>query len=87
MSRAVADATVLAFLARLCDLHMLDELFKSINVPYPIYEEVVHRGREEAYSEAIAVEDAAESFLDIRSRRDDRIWESRKRQFERNPAF
>ena len=30
MSRAVADATVLIYLARLGDLHILDELFKSI---------------------------------------------------------
>jgi len=67
MSRAVADATVLIYLARLGDLHMLDELFESIVVPDAVYEEVVHRGREEGYSDAIAVEDAAESFLDIRS--------------------
>ena len=30
MSRAVADATVLIYLARLGDLHMLDEFFESI---------------------------------------------------------
>lgn len=67
MSRAVADATVLIYLARLGDLHMLDELFESIVVPDSVYEEVVHRGHEEGYSDAIAVEDAVESFLDIRS--------------------
>ena len=67
MSRAVADATVLIYLAKLGDLHMLDELFESIVVPEAVYEEVVHRGHEEGYSDAIAVEDAAESFLDIRS--------------------
>ena len=66
MSRAVADATVLIYLARLGNLHMLDELFESVVVADSVYEEVVHRGREEGYSDAIAVEDAAESFLDIR---------------------
>jgi len=66
MSRAVADATVLIYLARLGDLHMLDELFESVVVPDPVYKEVVHRGHEEGYSDAIAVGDAAESFLDIR---------------------
>lgn len=66
MSRAVADATVLIYLARLGDLHMLDELFESIVVPDSVYEEVVHRGREEGYSDTIAVEDAVESFLEIR---------------------
>ena len=30
MSRAVADATVLIYLAKLGDLHMLDEFFGSI---------------------------------------------------------
>jgi len=67
MSRAVADATVLIYLARLDDLRMLDQLFESVVVPAPVYEEVVDRGREEGYPDAIAIEDATESFLETRS--------------------
>jgi predicted nucleic acid-binding protein len=49
MSRVVADATVLIYLAKLGDLHMLVELFESIVVPDAVYEEVGHRGSEEGY--------------------------------------
>lgn len=63
MSRAVADATVLIYLARLGDLRMLDDLFDTVVIPEPVYGETVERGRNEGYPDAMAIEDAADSFL------------------------
>lgn len=65
--RGVADATVPIYLARLDRLPLLDELFESVLVPEAVYEEVVETGREEGYGDALAVDDAIEAFLPLRS--------------------
>jgi len=68
MSRAVVtDSTVLIYLAKLGDLGLLDELFDETHVPERVYEEVVTRGREERYADALPIREAAEAFLDVRS--------------------
>lgn len=68
MSKAVVtDATVLIYLAKLGDLSSLDELFEDVAVSERVYEEVVTRGREEQYADALSVESAADQFLDVRS--------------------
>lgn len=63
----VTDATVLIYLAKLDDTEYLDELFEVANVPVPVYEEVVTRGREEQYASALQVEEATERFLEVRT--------------------
>lgn len=64
MSRPVADATVLIYLARLGDLRMLDDLFDTVLIPEPVYKETVERGRNEGYPDAMAIEEASDSFLE-----------------------
>lgn len=63
----VTDATVLIYLAKLGDLDFLDELFEDVNVSETVYEEVVTRGREEQYADALPIEEATDLFLDVRT--------------------
>jgi predicted nucleic acid-binding protein len=67
MSRAIADATVLIYVARLGELRLLDELFDAVVVPTPVYEETVERGQDEGYPDAMRIEDATDSFLETHS--------------------
>lgn len=63
----VTDATVLIYLGKLDDLGYLDQLFTETYVPETVYEEVVTRGREERYADALPVETATGRFLDVRT--------------------
>lgn len=63
MTEAVADATVLIYLAKLGELSLLGELFDDVLVPGGVYAEVVERGREEGYRDALGVEGAFGSVL------------------------
>lgn len=68
MSRVVVtDATVLIYLAKLGDLSFLDDLFEDTYVSERVYDEVVTQGRKEQYADALPVEEAVESFLDVRN--------------------
>jgi len=67
MSRAVADATVLIYLAKLGELHLLGELFDDVFVPEPVHREVVERGRQEGYPDALAVDDATGDQFQVRT--------------------
>lgn len=62
----VTDSTVLIYLAKLGDLEYVNELFEETHVPETVYEEVVTRGREEQYADALPVEAATDEFIDIR---------------------
>lgn len=61
----VTDATVLIYLARLGDLDYLDSLFEDVYVSKTVYEEVVTRGREEQYADALPIEAATDRFIDV----------------------
>lgn len=63
----VTDATVLIYLAKLGRLDYLDELFAEASVSETVYEEVVTRGHEERYTDALSVEAATDRFLDVRT--------------------
>ncbi|HET7323924.1 MAG TPA: hypothetical protein VFJ06_06305 [Halococcus sp.] len=63
----VADATVLIYLAKLDRLELLDTLFDRVLVPEAVYEEVVTRGREQRYADALAIDDATDDFLCMQS--------------------
>lgn len=65
MSTAVADATVLVFLAKLGDLDLLAALFDEVLVPEAVTAEVVDRGRAEGYADAMAIDEATESILAV----------------------
>lgn len=66
MSEAVVtDATVLIYLAKLGKLTYLDECFERVLVPEPVFDETVTQGRDEQYTDALAIEDACESFLTV----------------------
>jgi predicted nucleic acid-binding protein len=66
MSEVVStDATVLIYLARLDDLDYLDNLFEEIRVSETVYKEVVTRGREEQYADALPIEAATDQFIDV----------------------
>ncbi|WP_435176881.1 DUF3368 domain-containing protein [Halorussus sp. AFM4] len=62
----ITDATVLIYLAKLDDLEYIDEFFSQAYVPEAVYEEVVIRGREEQYADALPIEEAADQFLRVR---------------------
>lgn len=61
----VTDSTVLIYLAKLGELRLLDRLFDDVTAPAVVYEEVVTRGREERYADALAVDEAADGFLAV----------------------
>jgi len=65
MRTAVSDSTVLIYLAKLGDLPLLDALFDPVLVPEAVYEEVVSRGLEAGYRDALAVEEATNDHLDV----------------------
>ena len=62
----VTDATVLIYLAKLGNLDYLHDLFEDAYVPETVYEEVVTRGRQEQYADALPVESATGRVLDVR---------------------
>jgi predicted nucleic acid-binding protein len=61
----VTDATVLIYLARLGELDYLDNLFEDVYVSKTVYEEVVTRGQEEQYADALPIEAATDRFIDV----------------------
>lgn len=61
----VTDATVLIYLAKLGDLDYLDKLFTQVYVSQTVYEEVVIRGQEEQYADALPIEEAADQFIHV----------------------
>lgn len=63
----ITDATVLIYLAKLDDLDYLDELFEKTYLSETVYEETVTRGQAEQYTDALQIEEAAESTLNVRS--------------------
>lgn len=58
MTTAVADASVLIYLAKLGELSLLADAFESVLVPEAAYTEVVERGRSAGYRDAMAVDEA-----------------------------
>lgn len=63
MTPAVADATVLIYLSKLGDLQLLGDAFDGVLVPAGVHVEVVDRGREGGYRDALGVEGATGSIL------------------------
>lgn len=78
----ITDATVLIYLAKLGDLDYLDRLFTDSYVSKTVYEEVVTRGREEQYADALPIEEATDRFIQVQElpsetqKRADEIQES-----------
>lgn len=62
----ITDATALIYLAKLDHLNYLDELFEEAYVPKTVYDEVVTRGREEQYADALPVQEATDQLIDVR---------------------
>ena len=54
----VSDSTPLIYLSRLKRLYLLREFFKEVFIPEEVYKEVVIRGREEKYPDALVVDEA-----------------------------
>ena len=71
MTTAVADATVLISLSKIGNLELLEATFEDVLVPDGVYAEVVERGRDEGYSDALAVDEATGAFLSVSSIPDD----------------
>lgn len=68
MRSAVADSTVLIYLAKLGDIDVLCDLFDPVLVPEAVYDEVVTSGNEGGYPDALAVAEATEECLDVVAR-------------------
>lgn len=62
----VTNATVLIYLAKLDNLDYLAELFDEVSVSKTVYEEVVTRGQQEQYADALPVRNATERFIEVR---------------------
>lgn len=60
MNRAVADSTVLIYLAKLGRLRWLSERYDEVLVPDAVWHEVVQEGREAGAADAVAVDRAFE---------------------------
>lgn len=58
MRDVIVDSTVLIYLSKIGELELLDELFDNVLVPEAVHEEVVVRGLEQGYSDALAVDEA-----------------------------
>ncbi|MFB6219429.1 MAG: hypothetical protein ABEH77_09710 [Halobacteriaceae archaeon] len=71
MRTVVADSTVLIYLAKLGDLDLLCDLFESVLVPEAVYDEVVNRGHEAGYPDALTVEEATDECLENVGRTDE----------------
>ena len=54
----VSNSTPLIYLARLNKLYLLREFFAEVYIPREVYREVVVRGKEEGYADALLVEEA-----------------------------
>lgn len=65
MTDAVTDSTVLIYLTKLGELSLLRALFDDVLVPVRVYHEVVTRGRDEGYRDALAVDIATEDDLEV----------------------
>jgi len=65
MTDAVADSTVLVYLAKLGELGHLREQFETVLVPEAVYAETVERGRVEGYADALAIDEATGTFLEV----------------------
>ena len=57
---AVADASVLIWLAKVGRLYLLEQQYGSILIPSEVYSEVVEEGLKEGYADALVVRDAFE---------------------------
>ncbi len=56
----ISNATPLIYLAKSGSLKLLKKLFDSILIPKEVYEEVVVKGKEEGFSDALVVEEQIE---------------------------
>ena len=56
----ISNATPLIYLAKSGSLKLLKKLFDSILIPKKVYEEVVVKGKEEGFSDALVVEEQIE---------------------------
>lgn len=54
----VTDSTVLIYLSKIGSLSFLNDAFDEVLIPDAVYEEVVTRGIEHGYSDALAVRDS-----------------------------
>jgi|Deesub1362B_J571_1020462.scaffolds.fasta_scaffold02390_6 hypothetical protein len=54
----VSNSTPLIYLAKLNKLYLLREFFAEVYIPREVYREVVVRGKEEGYADALLVEEA-----------------------------
>lgn len=60
MIPAVADATVLIYLAKLDRLEILFQHHDSVFVPEPVYDEAVREGKEEGHADAVIIQAAVD---------------------------
>lgn len=54
--KIVSNSTPLIYLAKLGKLNILKEIYGKVVIPEEVYQEVVVRGKEEGYSDALSVE-------------------------------
>lgn len=66
----VSNSTPLIYLARLNRLHLLKEFFTEVCIPQEVYREVVTRGKDEKYPDALVVENGVkEGWIRVKKAR------------------
>ena len=59
----ISNSSPLILLAKINKLNLLEKLYKKINIPYEVYNEVVITGKKENYSDAALIEKYIDEFI------------------------
>jgi len=77
VKRAVVNSSPLIYLAKACALNLLLSIYTEVLIPLEVYREVVIKGLEKGFKDAIAVKKAVDSrqlsILEVSSREVERI--------------
>ncbi|AEA46505.1 nucleotide-binding protein [Archaeoglobus veneficus] len=74
---AVADSSPLIYLAKVEKLRLLRELYGSLKVPEAVYREVVVKGEEKGFEDALRVKNEIGRFLSVHKPREETMYDIR----------
>lgn len=59
----ISNSSPLILLAKINKLSLLERLYKKVNIPYEVYNEVVIKGKKENFSDASLIENCINQFI------------------------